>query len=45
MVVKGLVMKYVRVKKNDMILQLATEGHVIDSEISFSTPYSIAGFV
>ena len=37
MVVKGLVMKYVRVKKNDMILQLATEGHVIDSEISFLT--------
>ncbi len=37
MVVKGLIMKYVRVKKNDMILQLATEGHVIDSEISFLT--------
>jgi CRP-like cAMP-binding protein len=37
MVVKGLVMKYVRVKKDDMILQLATEGHVIHSEISFLT--------
>lgn len=37
MVVKGLVMKYIRVRKNDMILQLATEGHVIDSEISFLT--------
>jgi len=37
MVVKGLIMKYVRVKKNDMILQLATEGHVIHSEISFLT--------
>ena len=37
MVVKGLVMKYIRVKKNDMILQLATEGHVIHSEISFLT--------
>lgn len=37
MVVKGLVMKYIRVKKSDMILQLATEGHVIDSEISFLT--------
>ncbi|HJS56069.1 MAG TPA: Crp/Fnr family transcriptional regulator, partial [Chitinophagaceae bacterium] len=37
MVVKGLVMKYIKVKKNDMILQLATEGHVIDSEISFLT--------
>ncbi len=37
MVVKGLVMKYIRVKNTDMILQLATEGHVIDSEISFLT--------
>jgi CRP-like cAMP-binding protein len=37
MVVKGLVMKYVKVKKDDMILQLATEGHVIHSEISFLT--------
>jgi CRP-like cAMP-binding protein len=37
MVVKGLIMKYVRVKKSDMILQLATEGHVIHSEISFLT--------
>ena len=37
MVVKGIVMKYVRVKKSDMILQLATEGHVIHSEISFLT--------
>jgi len=35
MVVKGLVMKYVRVKKDNIILQLATEGHVIQSEISF----------
>ena len=34
MVVKGLIMKYVKVKKSDMILQLATEGHVIHSEIS-----------
>lgn len=37
MVVKGLIMKYVKVKKSDMILQLATEGHVIHSEISFLT--------
>ena len=37
MVVKGLVRKYIRVKKNDVILQLATEGHVIHSEISFLT--------
>ncbi len=37
MVVKGLVIKYVRVKKIHRILQLATEGHVIHSEISFLT--------
>jgi CRP-like cAMP-binding protein len=36
-VVKGLVRKYIRVKKNEVILQLATEGHVIHSEISFLT--------
>ena len=35
MVVKGMVRKYVRVKNNDLILQLATEGHVVHSEISF----------
>jgi len=35
MVVKGLVRKFVRVKKNEVILQLATEGHVIHSEISY----------
>lgn len=35
MVVKGLVRKFVRVRKNEVILQLATEGHVIHSEISF----------
>jgi len=45
MVVKGLVMKYVRVKKSDMILQLATEGHVIHSEISFLTRSSSLVFV
>jgi CRP-like cAMP-binding protein len=37
MVVKGLVRKFVRVKKNEVILQLATEGHVIHSEISYLT--------
>ena len=37
MVVKGLVRKYVRVKKNDVTLQLATEGHVIQAEISYLT--------
>jgi CRP-like cAMP-binding protein len=37
MVVKGLVRKFVRVGKNEMILQLATEGHVIQSEISYLT--------
>ena len=37
MVVQGLVRKFIRVKKNEVILQLATEGHVIHSEISFLT--------
>jgi CRP-like cAMP-binding protein len=37
MVVEGLVRKYVRVRKSEVILQLATEGHVIHSEISFLT--------
>ncbi len=37
MVVKGLVRKYVRVKKNEVILQLATEGHIVHSEISYLT--------
>jgi len=35
MVVRGLVRKFVRKGKNEFILQLATEGHIIDSEISF----------
>ncbi len=37
LVVKGLIRKYVPVKKNEVILQLATEGHVVQSEISFLT--------
>ena len=37
LVVKGLVRKYLPVKKNEVILQLATEGHVVQSEISFLT--------
>lgn len=37
LVVKGLVRKYLPVKKNECILQLATEGHVVQSEISFLT--------
>lgn len=37
LVVKGLVRKYVPVKKNEVILQLATEGHVVQSEISYLT--------
>lgn len=37
MVLKGLVRKYVQVKKNEVILQLATEGHLVHSEISFLT--------
>jgi len=35
MVISGLVMKYVNVKKTPAILQLATEGHVIAAEISY----------
>src|SRR5688500_9322371 len=37
LVVKGLVRKYVLVGKNEKTLQLATEGHIIQSEISFHT--------
>ena len=37
MVLKGLVMKYMKVRKNNVILQLATEGHVIHSELSYLT--------
>lgn len=37
MVMEGLVMKSVMVKKNEAILQLATEGHVVSSELSFLT--------
>ena len=37
LVVKGLIRKYLPVKKDEMILQLATEGHVVQSEISFLT--------
>jgi len=35
MVVKGLVRKYVNKSKKETTLQLATEGHLIDSEISY----------
>ena len=34
-VVSGLVRKYVRRGKSDITLQLATEGHIVHSEISF----------
>jgi len=37
LVVRGLVRKYLPVKKDEVILQLATEGHVVQSEISFLT--------
>jgi CRP-like cAMP-binding protein len=37
LVVKGLVIKYVKIGKGENILQLATEGHVVHSEISFLT--------
>jgi CRP-like cAMP-binding protein len=35
LVISGLVMKYVTVKRSPAILQLATEGHVIAAEISY----------
>lgn len=35
LVISGLVRKYVRKGKNEVTLQLATEGHIIHSEISF----------
>ena len=34
-VVKGLVRKFIRVRGNETTLQLATEGHMIQSEVSF----------
>ena len=37
LVVKGLIRKYLPVKRSEVILQLATEGHVVQSEISFLT--------
>jgi CRP-like cAMP-binding protein len=37
MVVQGLVRKYIRVRKNEATLQLATEGHVIHAELSYLT--------
>ena len=37
LVVKGLVRKHLPLKKGDCTLQLATEGHVVQSEISYLT--------
>lgn len=37
LVVKGMIRKYLPVRKDEVILQLATEGHVVQSEISFLT--------
>jgi CRP-like cAMP-binding protein len=37
LVVKGLLRKYVLVGKNEKTLQLAVEGHLIQSEVSFHT--------
>jgi CRP-like cAMP-binding protein len=36
-VVKGLVRKFIRVRGNEITLQLATEGHMVQSEVSFHT--------
>lgn len=45
MVVSGLVRKYVRVEKREHTLQLATEGHIINSELSFLTRNPSHAFV
>src|SRR5687768_3934167 len=37
LVIKGLVRKYVTVNKKEVTLQLATEGHLVQSEVSFLT--------
>jgi CRP-like cAMP-binding protein len=37
MIVQGLVIKYVKVKNSEVILQMATEGHMIHSELSYLT--------
>lgn len=37
MVLSGLVRKYVSISKKEQTLQLATEGHVVHSELSFLT--------
>lgn len=37
MIVTGIVIKYAKVQNKKLILQLSTEGHVINSEISFLT--------
>lgn len=34
-VVKGVVRKFIRVRGNEITLQLATEGHMVQSEVSF----------
>jgi len=34
-VVKGVVRKFIRVRGNEVTLQLATEGHMVQSEVSF----------
>jgi len=36
-VVQGLVRKFIRVRGNEITLQLATEGHMVQSEVSFHT--------
>src|SRR6266700_668595 len=36
-VIKGMVRKYVLSEKGEVTLQLATEGHIVQSEISFHT--------
>lgn len=37
LVIEGMIIKYVKVKNSTPILQLATEGHIVSSELSFLT--------
>jgi CRP-like cAMP-binding protein len=37
LITKGLVRKYLQIKNNEITTQLATEGHIVHSELSFYT--------
>jgi|SRR5215831_16809152 len=40
MVMEGMIRKFVNTKKGEVTLQLATEGHLVQSEISFHTRHA-----